>query len=88
MTQPLKQLNPNDRKAAEEEARRIRKTADKTSTGGQLGGTFFTLLFMHWTVCLQAGHVAILDELATVARSETIAALATCGACNSAIRHT
>ncbi|MBN9672915.1 hypothetical protein [Roseibium aggregatum] len=41
MTQPLKQLNPNDRKAAEEEARRIRKTADKTSTGGQLGGTFF-----------------------------------------------
>lgn len=34
-------LSPKHRQDAEAEAKKIRKVADKTNAGGQLGGTFF-----------------------------------------------
>ena len=46
----------------------------------QLGGTFLALLFMHRTMGLLAGGVAIFDELASGACFEAIATLATSSA--------
>ena len=46
----------------------------------KLGGTFLALLLMLRTVGLLAGGVAILDELATIARLETIAVHSASGA--------
>lgn len=34
-------MSPELREQAEDEAARIKRVADKTSAGGQLGGTFF-----------------------------------------------
>lgn len=34
-------LSPKHREDAEAEAKKIRKVAEKTNAGGQLGGTFF-----------------------------------------------
>lgn len=41
MTVEMNVLSPKYRKEAEAEARKIRKVAEKTNAGGQLGGTFF-----------------------------------------------
>ena len=53
----------------------------------QLRGPFLTLLFVFGAVCLLAGRVAIFDELAAVARFETITSLAACGARRHVIGH-
>ena len=45
----------------------------------QFGSAFLALFFMLRTVRFLAGHVAILDQLASRARFETIAALAASG---------
>ncbi|POF34167.1 hypothetical protein [Roseibium marinum] len=34
-------MSPQQRKQAEAEAARIKRVAEKTTTGGQLGGTYF-----------------------------------------------
>ncbi|MEM5581444.1 MULTISPECIES: hypothetical protein [unclassified Roseibium] len=41
MTDEKITMSPEQRKEAEEEAARIKRVADNTSAGGQLGGTFF-----------------------------------------------
>jgi len=41
MTVEMNALSPKHRKDAEAEAKKIRKTVEKTNAGGQLGGTFF-----------------------------------------------
>jgi hypothetical protein len=41
MSHEMSALSPKRRKEAEEEARKILKMADKSNTGGQMGGTFF-----------------------------------------------
>lgn len=46
----------------------------------QLGSAFLALFFVHRTVRFLAGGIAIFDQLATIARFETIAALAATGA--------
>ena len=46
----------------------------------QLGSAFLALFFVHRTVRFLASGIAIFDQLATIARFETIAALAATGA--------